>query len=160
MSLKNFKNIPPFVERWGLFAGWMAGLIIISVLLWGFTQPVRNTRLLNSVNRILKSLNEETRLETPLSSWGMPGRAAQTGTWFTTASSGDWAVVFTIPSGGVFCPVLACISRDGTVASFIPLSVHAEAVFQRLPPGQLRIYVRRIETSYAVLSRVREDKHE
>jgi hypothetical protein len=160
MILQKFKNIPQPIKRMGIFAGWTAGLMLVSVLLWGFTQPVRNRALLNSVNRVLAAAGEETRLEAPVSSWGMPGRAAQAGTWFTTVNSGEWAVVFTVVSNGVFTPFLARISQDGKAGPLVPLSVHAETVFQRLPQGQLRIYVRRVETSYAVLRRAWEDKNE
>ncbi|MDR2742593.1 MAG: hypothetical protein LBB98_10630 [Treponema sp.] len=158
MILEKLKDLPPPVRRMGLFAGWIAGLILISALLWGLTQPVRNRALLNGVNRILSTVGEEIRLETALSSWGMPGRAVQSGTWFTTVNSEEWAVVFTVASDGVFTPFLALISPDGKASPFIPLSIHAEAVFQRLPPGQFRIYARHIETSYALLRRAWEDK--
>jgi hypothetical protein len=142
------------------FAAWIAGLLLVSVLLWALTQPVRNRMLLNSVNRILGTRGEETRLQTPLSSWGMPGRAVQAGTWFITTKPGVWAVIFTVPSGGIFTPVLVFFPPDGTAGSFIPLSVHGEAVFRRLPPGHLRIYARRLEKSHALLRRVWEGKNE
>jgi hypothetical protein len=144
----------------GVFAGWAAGLILISALLWGLTQPVRNRALLNSVNRILNTLGEETRLETPLSSWGMPGRAIQSGTWFTTTNPEEWAAVFTVALDGVFTPFLILVSDDGKAGPLIPLSLHAEAVFRRLPPGQFRIYIRRIEASYALLRKAREDRED
>lgn len=160
MILKKFENIPPSVKRLGVSAGWAAGLVLISALLWGFTQPVRNRALLNSVNRILDRTGEERRLAAPVSLWGMPGRASQAGNWFTAGPSGDWAVVFTVVSGGVFTPALAFISRDGIAGAVIPLSAHGETVFQRLPPAYLRIYIRRIETSYALLHRVWEEKNE
>jgi hypothetical protein len=160
MIPKIFENIPPSVKRIGVSAGWVAGLILISALLWGFTQPVRNRALLNSVNRILDRTAEERRLAAPIPLWGMPGRASQAGSWFITDTSGDWAVVFTVVSGGVFTPALAFISRDGIAGSIIPLSAHGETAFQRLPKAYLRIYVRRIETSYALLRRAWEEKNE
>jgi hypothetical protein len=160
MILRKFKNIPPQVKRMGIFAGWVAGLMLIGALLWGLTQPVRNRALLNSTNRVLYTKGEETRLEAPVSPWGMPGRASQSGTWFTIVNSRDWGVIFTVVSDGVFTPFLVRMSQDGKAGPLIPLSVHAEAVFQRIPAGQIRIYVRRIETSHAVLRRVREAKNE
>ncbi|MDR0760433.1 MAG: hypothetical protein LBF74_10060 [Treponema sp.] len=160
MTLGKFKNIPPPVKRMGIFAAWTAGLMLISALLWGFTQPVRNRALLNSVNRILTARGEETRLGPPLSTWGMPGRAVQAGTWFTTVNSPDWAVVFTAAVDGVFTPFLALVSQDGKAGPLIPLSLHGEAIFDRIPKGQFHIYVRRIEASYALLRRAREDKDE
>jgi hypothetical protein len=160
MNLKNRIALRPPVKELIVFTGWIAGLILAGVLLWAFTQPVRHGILLNSVNRILGSRGEETRLETPLPSWGMPGRAVQAGTWFITTDPGVRAVIFTIPSGGIFTPVLAFFSADGAAGSFIPLSVHGEAVFRRLPPGYLRVYTRRLEKSYAVLRRAWEGKNE
>jgi hypothetical protein len=160
MIRQKLKNLPLPVRRMGILAGWLAGLTLVGVLLWAFTQPVRNRALLNSANRVLAAKGEKTRLETPLSSWGMPGRAAQSGTWFTTVNSEEWAVILTVVSDGVFSPFLALVSQDGKAGPLIPLSVHGEAVFQRIPWGQLRIYVRRIETSYTLLRRAREDKHE
>ncbi|MDR0377317.1 MAG: hypothetical protein LBH70_05935 [Spirochaetaceae bacterium] len=157
MIAQKFKTIPFPVKRIGIFAGWTVGLMVVSAVLWGFMQPVRNTMLLNSVNRVLAERGEEIRLETPLSSWGMPGRAVQSGTWFTTADSPEWAVVFTVAFDGVFTPFLTVVSQDGKAGSLIPLSLHGEAVFQRIPQGQLRIYIRRIEASHAVLRRARED---
>ncbi|MDR2071186.1 MAG: hypothetical protein LBP81_07220 [Treponema sp.] len=156
MILQKFKNIPPPVKRMGIFAGWTAGLMLVSALLWGFTQPVRNRALLNSVNRLLIEQGEEVLLEKPLSSWGMPGQAAQSGTWFTTADSPEWAVVFTVVFDGVFSPFLAFISQNGKAGPLIPLSLHGEAMFQRLPQEQFYIYVRRIEASYALLRQARE----
>jgi hypothetical protein len=158
--MKNHIALRPPVKGLIVFAGWIAGLILAGVLLWAFTQPARHGMLLNSVNRILGTRGEETRLETPLPSWGMPGRAVQAGTWFITTNPGVWAVIFTIPSGGISTPVLAFFSTDGAAGSFIPLSVHGEAVFRRLPPGHLRVYIRRLEKSYAVLRRAWEGKNE
>jgi hypothetical protein len=161
MNLKNRIALRPPVKKLIVFTGWIAGLILAGVLLWAFTQPARHGILLNSVNRILSSRGEEARLETPLPSWGMPGRAVQAGTWFATTTPGVWAVIFTVPSGGILSPILAFFSPDdGTAASFIPLSVHGEAVFRRLPPGQLRVYALRLEKSYATLRRAWEGKNE
>jgi hypothetical protein len=151
MIAQNFKNIPPSVKHMGIFAGWTFGLMLICALLWGLTQPVRNNALLNSVNKVLAQRGEATLLEKPLPSWRMPGLAAQAGTWFTIANSPEWAVVFTVVSEGVFSPFLTLVSQDGKAGRLIPLSLHGEAMAQRLPDGQFHIYVRRIEASYAML---------
>jgi hypothetical protein len=151
MISQKLKDIPPPVKHLGIFAGWTVGLMLICALAWGLTQQVRNMGLLNSVNKVLAQRGEVTRLEKPLSSWGMPGLAAQAGTWFTIANSPERAVVFTVAFEGVFSPFLVLVSQDGKTGPLIPLSLHGEAMFQRFPPGKFRIYVRRIEASYAAL---------
>jgi hypothetical protein len=144
----------------GVFAGWTAGLILTGALLWGFTNSVRNKALLNSVNRLLDTLGKENRLVSPLYSWDMPGRAVQAGTWFTTTNSEEWAAVFTMAADGVFTPFVVFVSSEGKAGPLIPLSLHAKAIFQRLSPGQLQIYIQRIEASHSMLRRVQMEKED
>jgi hypothetical protein len=154
-------KFPEDVRHMGIFAGWIAVLVLAGSFLWGFTQPVRNRILLTSVNRVLAAGTtiEDLRLEQPVSPWRMPGRASQVGTWYTTTAKA-WAVVFPLMTDGIFSPVLGVISAEGTVEALIPLSNHAAAVFSRLPRGALQVYIRRIEAGYAVLRNAREDKIE
>jgi hypothetical protein len=138
-------------RQMGIFLGWVAGLFLVGALGWIFTQPVRTRMLIRSVNRVLADSGEDLRLDAPISPWGMPGRAMQGGSWFTTLDGEDRGIVFPIMSGGIMVSFLGIISPEGTLRSLIPLSRHAEKMWDRLPPEYLRIYVNRIEASYALI---------
>jgi hypothetical protein len=155
------RKLPEGVRRMGVFAGWIAGLVLAGSLLWGFTQPLRGRMLLASVNRVLALQVMDLRLERPISPWRMPGRASQAGTWYTTSAGSEvWAVVFPLMIDGIFSPVLGVISAEGTAEALIPLSNHSAVVFERLPRSYLQVYIRRIEAGYAVLRNSWESKNE
>jgi hypothetical protein len=145
------KNLPPGIRALGIFLGWIAGIILAGSLLWSFTQPARNRALIRSVNRILAAAEEPWRLEAAVSPWGMPGRAAQLGFWFSLVNTGDRGVIFPIISEGALAPCLAVVSPGGRVESLIPLSGHARRIFGFVSPGILQTYRRRVEASYALL---------
>jgi len=150
---ENLEKLPPPVRQWGLFAAWIAGLFLISILLWAFTQNLRSQIMLNAVNKALARSEIPYRLEAPLSPLGRPGRAMQLGSWFSLSGSDSWAVVFPLISGGTLSAMLAIASPEGIVELMAPLTLSAEQSFRELPEGTVRIYSRRIEESVDLLQR-------
>jgi hypothetical protein len=151
MKAGKLKNLPPGLRALGIGIAWIGGILLLGILLWLLTQPVRQGVIIRSVNRILAASGESRRLEAALSPWGMPGRAVQGGQWFSLAGSGDRALIFPVVSDGVLASCLAVLSPEGRIRTLIPLSGHARRIFPRIPPGVLGLYTRRIEASYAAL---------
>jgi hypothetical protein len=147
------EKIPPTVRQWGLFAAWLAGLLLVGVLFWALTGPLRSGVMLNAVNKALIRSQAPYRLEAPVSALGKPGRAMQLGAWYTVSGSGSLAVVFPLMSGGSLLAVLAVAAPDGTVESMTPLSLNAEQAFRELPEGTVRLYRNRIAESMKLLQR-------
>jgi hypothetical protein len=135
----------------GIFAAWIAVILLLGSLSWFFTQPIRGRILLNSVNRVLTTSGLSLRLEAPILPWQMPGRATRLGSWFTLANSEDWGLVFPIMFDGIPASFFAVVSPGGAVNALVPLSNHSAKVLDRLPPETLRIYTRRIEAGNTVL---------
>jgi hypothetical protein len=153
MSLlrEKLEKIPPPVRQWGLFAAWLAGLLLVGVLFWALTGPLRSRVMLTAVNKALTRAEAPYRLEAPVPALGKPGRAMQLGAWFTVGGSGSLAVVFPLMSGGSLLAVLAVAAPDGTVELITPLSLSAEQAFRELPEGTVRLYRNRIGESVRLL---------
>jgi len=150
MSVIQGGKASPSSKELLLFSTWIAGLILIAGLAWFFTQPVRNSALINAVNRSLEQSGDARRLGEPLSAASIPFGASKAGFWFTVQESSSfprqtYALVFTLFSGGAFFPCAAVLTLEGEVIELIPLGVHARSVFSRVPDEVLRLYTRRIE---------------
>jgi hypothetical protein len=52
---------------------------------------------------------------------------------------------------GILAPYAVFLSPQGEAGPFIPLSVHAGRLLDRLPAGILQTYVRRIESAEKIL---------
>jgi hypothetical protein len=135
----------------GIFAAWIAGILLLGSLSWFFTGPVRGRILLSSVNRVLAASGLSFRPEAPILPWRMPGKAARLGTWFTLEDSEDWGVVLPVMIDGIPVSFFAVVSPGGTVKSLAPLSGHSVKALDRLPPETLGIYTRRIGAGAAAL---------
>ena len=145
----NLDTMIPKLKDTAIFAGWIAGLILIASLCWFLTGPVRNSFLLSSVNRVLEQSGYEFRLGTPVSVSGIRGGL---GTWFTLrdapgmySSTSGKIYIFMMSGGGAFFPCAALVYSDGLVDQFVPLNSLGKRIMEQLSPGVLNIYARRIE---------------
>ena len=130
-----------------IFAGWIAGLLLIAGLLWFFTQPLRERFMLNAVNQVLEQSGDPRRLEAPLPPGALPAAVSRMGSWYTMTDQpeGTRVFVFMFVAEGTFFPSAAVVAPGGrAVQEFIPLSNHAERMLRRISPEILRLYSRRI----------------
>jgi hypothetical protein len=150
---KRVRNLPPPVREWGVFSGWIAGLLLVCILAWALTGGLRIRLLMNQVNRFLESRQSVWRLAEPLLSRG--AGSSRFGSWFALAArdsrdpSSETGLLFMLQSGVQNMAVLAVIDRSGHVESLEPASENARSRFQTVPEGIRALYVRRIEESLA-----------
>jgi hypothetical protein len=134
-------------EDTAILIAWIAGLLIFAAIFWALSQPVRNTILIRAVNRVLEEAADSRRLEEH-STYGRNVLFGM-GTWFNMTSlpgaEEKQVFVFSFIGEGTFFPCAAVINNDGKVEEFIPLNKHGERIINRISPGILRIYARRIE---------------
>jgi len=143
-------DIPALKDRL-IFLGWVAGLVIAASLLWSLTFSFRAGILLRSANRALAAIEDSRQLLSPLPRSAMG--QVPLGCWFSfndndTDISGSF-LVFTIIKGGILVPCGAELTSEGKVKDIVPLGRHAQKVIDRIPPGQIQIYTRRIESAAA-----------
>jgi hypothetical protein len=136
----------------GFLMGWILSLVLVGGLLWFFTQPLRTSLIIRSVNRVLASSDEPRRLDAPVSSWGLSGRRAQLGSWYTLEDGEGRALVFPMMGDGILASFIAILSPGGTVDVLLPLSVNSARILERLPRETIQTYIGRIEGSEAMLS--------
>jgi outer membrane protein OmpA-like peptidoglycan-associated protein len=139
----------------GIFAGWIAGILVVGGLVLGFTQNIRDQSLKNSVNTVLAELRDPRQLDQVIPDNELPKNMSNLGTWFTRAGSDNRLLVFSIMNEGIPVPCLAELTTDGTVSELIPLNGHSRQVLKNLPKGTLNVYLNRIEAT-AVLERARD----
>lgn len=142
--MSRINSIVPGLKDRAIFLGWVAGLVVAGALLWTLTQPLREDRLLRSVNRFLAAANDERQLAARLGR--TQAASGQTGVWYSLRDSNAAMYIFTVMRDGILVPCGAHVSPDGTVAEIIPLGRHAVQVFDRIPPALMRIYIQRIES--------------
>jgi hypothetical protein len=141
------KDLVPELKDRAIFLGWIAGLALAGILLWSLTQTVRTQFLLRTVNRALVMLGDERRLSGPLAR--PSARPVPMGSWYSLLASDSVMFVFTVMRDGIQVPCGALVSKEGRVTDILPLSSHARQVLGRIPPGVMRIYIRRIEAAAA-----------
>jgi hypothetical protein len=137
--------------------GWIGSILIAAGVCWMLTQPVRNRYLLRAVNRGLEQYGDSRRVA-ELSSGR--GGVSLIGSWYTMTkarqqgisgaddfSEGTKAFVFSFIAEGTFFPCVAVIDPEGKVKEFIPLNIHGKKMMDRISPGILKLYIRRIEGS-------------
>jgi len=145
-----------FMDAVKLF-GWIGSIIIIGGVCWILTQPVRDRYLMRAVNRVLEQYGDSRRLS-ELSSGS--GGASMIGSWYIMIKGrqqgisgtdnfveGTRAFVFTFIAEGTFFPCAAVIDPMGQVKEFIPLNIHGKKILDRISPGILKLYIKRIEGS-------------
>jgi hypothetical protein len=130
--------------------------MLIGILLWGLTAPLRSQIIVASVNKILDRSDIPYRLDRAIGALGKPGRAMQMGSWFTLRNTGGRVVVFPLIAGPNAAAVMAFFSPEGKVESLVPLSTNAVQIFERLPAGAVRLYIRRAEEAHALLGALPE----
>jgi hypothetical protein len=138
------KDFIPILKDRSILLGWIAGLVIISLLLWSFSYPFRAACLMRSTNKVLISMADDRRLAAPLSR--PPAVPVPLGCWYSLINSDSLFFVFTIMREGMLVPCGAEISDEGIV-TITPIGNHAQQLFERIPPGIMQIYTHRIESS-------------
>ena len=134
-----------------VFLGWITGLLFIAGICWVLTQPVRSRFLVKAVNMVFEQSGDPRRLLEPLPSG--KGAFMFMGQCFEMdKEQGErtQAVVFSFIGEGVFFPCVAEVSRGGEVKELIPLTKHGEKILQRISPGIIGIYTRRIERGFGL----------
>ena len=127
-----------------ILMAWIAGLIVIASLIWFPTQSFRSSLLLKNVNRVLEEYGDNRRLGEPVS----PGWFTMTRTDPAAAgylNEGRKVFIFTFIGEGTFFPCAAVVAPGGTVEEFIALNNYGDKILKQIPPGVLKIYMRRIE---------------
>jgi len=137
--------------------GWIVSILVIAGGCWILTQPVRDRYLMRAVNRVLEQYGDSRRLS-ELASGG--GGSSIIGSWYIMIKGrqqgilgtdnfveGTKAFVFTFIAEGTFFPCAAIINPEGKVKEFIPLNIHGKKMLDRISPGILKLYTKRIEGS-------------
>lgn len=127
----------------GIFAIWMALIIISGSLAWGLTARVRGENLARAANAALGSAGDRRMLKQKISSWGIFGGAAETGTWYRTDER-QLAVVWSMPVDGIFASYLTLFSINVEPELTLPLSEAAEIFAKRTPDGIPDIWLNRL----------------
>ena len=141
------KEFTSLLKDRGIFLGWVAGLVLIALLFWSLSFSFRSACLMQSVNKVLSSM-EDTRVL----SASLPQPFASPvplGCWYRLANSNSLFFVFVVMRDGILVPCGAEMSVYGKVVEVLPLGSHARRVFDRIPQRMIQVYVRRIETAAA-----------
>lgn len=162
INTERLPRIPAPVREWGIFAAWIAGLLLVTVLGWSLTGAVRRSLLLRQVNRALVLRESGLRLVDPLTVRGRG--SSRFGAWFSvllinepdgrgTVSGADdrdaWrGVIFPLMSGVRSMTMLAIVDGAGRVESLFPISANAQSQFDALPGGTVNLYIQRIEDNF------------
>jgi len=137
--------------------GWIGSILIVGGVCWALTQPVRSRFLMRAVNRVLEQSGDARRLvelssggrgSSMIGSWYTMVKVWQQGTGADNFSEGTKVFVFSFIAEGTFFPCAAVIDPLGKVQEFIPLNTHGKKILDRISPGILKLYIRRIEGSY------------
>ncbi|MDR2541948.1 MAG: hypothetical protein LBC80_00635 [Treponema sp.] len=140
-------NPGDFKDKAALFA-WIAGLLLITSLLWIVTSNLQSNYLMRTVNNVFMGNNDQRRLSGSLQQrpQGANRQAFNLfGYWYSMHNSTDLMFVFSVFRDGIMIPLGAIVSQDGKVSEIIPLSAHAVYVFDTLPQSILQMYINRIE---------------
>jgi hypothetical protein len=148
-AMTDRKSLIPVLKDSAVFAGWIAGLILISALCWFLTQNVRAEFLLRSVNRFLSQVEQSKsfgELDAPIPFKDMDRDTPRIGSWFSLKNKEGYKVlVFSLISGADFLPCAAVVNTRDKVEDIVPLSSHAARFLEKAPSGVLQVYIRRIE---------------
>ena len=145
-----------FMDALKLF-GWISSILVIGGVCWILTQPVRDRYLMRAVNRVLEQYGDSRRLSglasgsggsSIIGSWYIMIKGRQQGISGTdNFIEGTKAFIFTFIAEGSFFPCAAVIDPMGQVKEFIPLNIHGKKILDRISPGILKLYIKRIEGS-------------
>jgi hypothetical protein len=126
-----------------LFAALITLIMLLGGALWFFTQNLRYSRLLKSVNLALESVGDARRLER------IPPNLAKhnsLGFWYYEESSQTRVFVFSIMDDGILHPCLAWVSPEGSVIDLFFLQRTLRDA-TRFTQGIVNVYKQRIEQS-------------
>jgi hypothetical protein len=133
-----------------ILSGWIAGLLILISVIWILTQTMQANLLLRTLNNVFVANNDSLRVSAFIQK--KPVKAGLMGYWYAVLNSTDQLFVFTVFRDGILIPLGAVVSSDGYVKNLIPLSSHAEQVFDNIPQSILQMYISKIElTEFAVV---------
>ncbi|MDR0450414.1 MAG: hypothetical protein LBH26_04030 [Treponema sp.] len=149
MSFFDFPGLK--MKDTAILGGWIGGLVLTGALLWILTGSVRDFRLIQAANHSLAARKESVRLSEPLPRQ-FSGREAL-GRRFSLTDSAGTMLIFPLLNEGAALPVGALLDSQGKVDRLIPLGNHGQQVFDRIPPGILKIYIRRIEADEELIRR-------
>jgi hypothetical protein len=139
----------------GVFAIWTGALFLAGALIWGLSAAPRARLLAAQTNSVLAEIGEKRRVKEPLSSWGLPGAAAQAGTWFVTGEN-NLAVVWSLPVDGVFAPFLTLFTHENEIEKTVPLSATAALFAARDSGGYPDLWSSRINRAARQIRRGRD----
>jgi hypothetical protein len=143
----------PDMRDKAVLAGWIGGLLLLGALLWLATQPLRLKYTGEAVNGSLSSRGDPRRLGAAIPRKEIPRNLIPLGTWYALEDSPGRALVFSLMAEGVQIPCVAIISPGGKVEELIPLNRRGKQMFNRMPGGVIRAYIKRIENPGESLSR-------
>ena len=130
-----------------LFIAWIAGLVIIGALVWSLSRPLLTSYMLRSVNQSLASGG--TGISLSGAKTVPPIKHSPVGIWYSIDNSSDLFFIFTIFQDGIMNVCGARLSPGNIVTEIIPVSAHSQQVFNRISPGIISMYMRRIESAAA-----------
>jgi len=128
--------------------GWIAGLLLLISILWILTQQAQAFHLLRAVNNVFMYNDDARRVSEFIHT--KAGKTESLGYWYSMYNSNDKMFIFTVFQDGILIPLGAIVSPNGTVSEILPISAHAEQVFDKLPKSILQIYSDRIENAARV----------
>jgi hypothetical protein len=123
--------------------GWIAGLLLLASVILFFSQPALAFNLMRSVNNVFIHNNDSRRLSAYLPA--KTGKAEVFGYWYTMYNSANKMFVFTTFQDGILVPLGAVVTPHGDVDEVLPLSAHAEQIFDAMPKSVLQMYIYRIQ---------------
>jgi len=132
-----------------VFFGWIAGLLLLISVLWILLQSAQAFHLLRAVNNVFMYNDDVRRVSQFIHT--KTGKTEALGYWYSMYNSDDKMFIFTAFQDGILIPLGAIVSPNGTVSEILPLSAHAEQIFEKLPKSILQIYSGRIENAARVI---------
>jgi len=123
--------------------GWIAGLLLLTSVILFFSQPTLAFNLMRSVNNVFINNNDSRKLSAYLPV--KTGKAEIFGYWYTMYNSANKMFVFSTFQDGILVPLGAVVSPNGDVDEVLPLSAHAEQIFEAMPKSVLQMYIYRIQ---------------
>lgn len=127
----------------GMSLMWCGLFSLILFLLFILSSGMRTKLLEKEVNTVLEQNGYMRSLGVPVRPWRMDGSAMQLGSWWTMRENESLAVVFPVIHDGIYAPFLGIIAANGAI-EFVPLSRNAAVLYERLAPGIMNIYARRL----------------
>jgi len=134
-----------------ILLGWIVGLLLFICVLWILVQPALTSNLMRTVNNVFANNNDQRRVSALLHT--KTGKADIFGYWYSMYNSANKLFVFTAFNDGILVPLGAEITPNGSVKEILPLSAHAEQIFNSIPESVLQIYIGKIEdAAYVIFS--------